>query len=98
MIPRKNLNTGSRRVRVVIDPEKINLMDFDDKACQLNPIPGRVIRVIAENSKIRLVVNAGINIALLIPQKKYVQTQPLVGESVGVCIPSEAIQIFKSIA
>ena len=71
-------------------------MDFDDTACELNPIRGRVIQVMAENSKIRLVVDAGINIALLIPQKKYEQTRPLVGELVGVCIPSEAIQIFKS--
>jgi len=97
-IPQKNINTAIRRVRVVIDPEKINLMDIDDKACELNPIRGRVIQVMAENSKIRLVVDAGINIALLIPQKKYEQTRPLVGELVGVCIPSEAIQIFKSTA
>ncbi|MEX1330001.1 MAG: ABC transporter ATP-binding protein [Desulfobacterales bacterium] len=97
-IPQKNLNTGSRRVRVVIDPEKINLIDIDDKACELNPIPGRVIHVMAENSRIRLVVDAGINIALLIPQKKYEQTRPLVGELVGVCIPSESIQILESTA
>ncbi len=94
-IPQKNLNTG-RRVRVVIDPEKIDLMDFDDRARELNSIRGRVIRVMAENSKVRLVVDAGINIALLIPQKKYEQIRPLVGESVGVCIPSEAIQILKT--
>jgi len=54
--------------------------------------------MMAENSKIRLVVYAGINIALLIPQKKYEQNRPLVGELVGVCTPSEAIQIFKSSA
>ena len=96
-IPQKNLNTG-RRVRVVIDPEKINLMDSDDKACELISFRGRVIQVMAENSKVRLVVDAGINIALLIPQKKYEQTRPLVGELVGVCIPSDAIQILNSTA
>jgi tungstate transport system ATP-binding protein len=95
-ILQKNLYIGSSRVRVVIDPEKINLTDFDDKACELNPIGGRVIQVMAENSKIRLVVDAGINIALLIPQKKYEQSRPLVGELVALCIPSEAIQILKS--
>jgi tungstate transport system ATP-binding protein len=97
-ISQKNLNTDSRRVRVVIDPEKINLVDFDDKAYELNLIRGRVIQVMAENSKIRLVVDAGINIALLIHQKKYEGTRPLVGELVGVCIPSAAIQILKSTA
>ncbi len=94
-IPQKNLNTG-RRVRVVIDPEKIDLMDFDDRARELNSIRGRVIRVMAENSKVRLVVDAGLNIALLISQKKYEKTRPLVGELVSVCIPSEAIQILKT--
>ena len=71
-------------------------MDFDDKACESNLIRGRVIQVMAENSKIRLVVDVGINIALLISQKKYEGTRPLVGELVGVCIPSAAIQILKS--
>ena len=95
-ISQKNLNVGNRRVRVVIDPEKIDLMDFDDRACESNVIRGRIIQVMAENSKIRLVVAAGINIALLIHPKEYEQARLLVGELVGVCIPSEAIQIFKS--
>ncbi len=71
-------------------------MDFDDKACELNPIRGRLIQVMAENSKIRLVVDAGIKIAILISQEKYEKTRPLVGELVGVCIPSEAVQILES--
>jgi tungstate transport system ATP-binding protein len=94
-IPSKSLNIGSRSVRVVIDPEKINLFNLDDKAFGLNSIRGRVIQVMAENSKIRLIVDAGIRIALLIPSEKYFQTRPLVGELVGVCIPSKAIQIFE---
>ena len=97
-IQQKTLDTGSGRVRIVIDPEKINLMESDDKACELISFRGRVIQVMAENSKVRLVVDAGINISLLIPQKKYEQTRPLVGELVGVCIPSDAIQILKSTA
>lgn len=97
-IQQKNLNIGSRSVRVVIDPEKIDLLNSDDKACELIPIRGRVIQVMAENSKIRLIVDAGIRIALLIPPKKYHQTRPLVGELVGFCIPTEAIQILESTA
>jgi len=73
----------------------INILKQID-ACELNPIRGRVIQVAAENSKILLVVDAGIHIVLLIPPKKYEQTRPLVGEFVGVCIPPEAIQILKS--
>ena len=71
-------------------------MDSNDKTCELDLIRGRVIQLLAEKSKVRLVVDAGINIALLIPQKKYEQTRTLVGELVGVCIPSDAIQILKT--
>ena len=97
-IQQKNLDTGSGRVRVVIDPEKIILMGFNDEACEFNPIRGRVIQVMAENSKIKLVVDAGIKIGLLIPRKSYEQTRPLVGELVSICIPCDAIQILKSAA
>jgi hypothetical protein len=50
--------------------------------------------MMAENSKIRVVIDAGINIVLLISPKEYEQIRPRIGELAGVCIPSEAIQIF----
>ena len=96
-IHQKYHNTG-RRVRVVIDPGKINLMDSNHKTCELDLIRGRVIQLLAEKSKVRLVVDAGINIALLISQTTYERNRPLVGELVDICIPCDAIQILKSTA
>ena len=95
LISQKDLNL-SNRIRVVIDPEKLKLMDVEDNNCGSNTISARVIQVMAENSNIRMVVDAGINIALLMSPKKYEKTRPLIGESVRVCIPPEAIQILKS--
>ena len=93
-ISKSHLNVGKKRVRVVIDPRKIDLVDAGDNRCELNGIRGRVTQMMAENSKIRVVIDAGINIVLLISPKEYEQIRPRIGELAGVCIPSEAIQIF----
>jgi len=94
-IPQNHLNAGNERVRVVIDPEKIDLIEAGDKGCEVNGLQGRVTQMMAENSKIRIMVDAGISIVLLIPIQKYEQIRPLVGELVGLYVPPEAVQIFE---
>jgi hypothetical protein len=47
-----------------------------------------------ENGNIRIVVDAGIWIALLMPKARYDEIRPLVGDRVGIDIPPDAVQIF----
>ena len=83
-----------KQVRVFIDPEKISTGNTVDNNTLLNNVQGRVVQISAENGLVRVVIDAGILIAMLIPPEKYNQIRPMVGESVNVCIPPEAVNVF----
>ena len=81
-------------VRVLIDPEKINLVSPDDNSANSKGTHGRVVQIIQENGKIRIVVDAGVWIALLMPKARYDEASPKVGDAVGVDISPQAVRIF----
>ena len=88
--------TGPRNksVRLVVDPAQIKLIGYQDDACGASRLQGKLVRAAAQNSKIRLVVDIGLFITLLIPRKNYEQFRPLVGEVVDICVPPEAVQVL----
>ena len=83
-----------KAVTVFIDPEKITVRASSEDPAAANEIQGRVVQVIAENGKVRIVVDAGIWIALLISKKRYQKIGFMVGETIGLSIPPGAIQIM----
>ncbi len=88
-LPAKN-----NSVRVLIDPEKIELVRAENNVASSNGIQGSVVQIIQENGKIRIVVDAGVWIALLMPKTRYDEARPQVGDIVGLDISPEAVQIF----
>jgi hypothetical protein len=48
----------------------------------------------SENGKIRMVVDIGLRLTLLISRDVYEKTRPLVGGNVGVYIPPDAIRVI----
>ncbi len=88
------LNEKKKQVRVIINPEQIFVGSNAEGNKLLNNLQGRVVQVSAENGLIRVVMDAGILIAMLMPPEKYHQTRPMVGESINVSIPPEAIDVF----
>ena len=87
-------NIPKGKARVIIDPEKIDVGNVGDKGPQSKSIRGRVVQVMAENSKVRVVVDAGIPLSMSISKNKYRQIHPLVGDFVSIHIPPEAVQVF----
>jgi tungstate transport system ATP-binding protein len=83
-----------KQVRVFINPAEIVVGGIAEENKALNNLQGRVVQVSAENGRIRVVIDAGILIAILMPPEKYNQTRPMVGESINVSIPAEAVDIF----
>ena len=81
-------------VSVFIDPEKIAPQRSPEDPGAANEIKGRVVQVIEENGKVRIVVDAGAWIALLISKKSYQQNRLMVGETIGLSIPPEAIHFM----
>jgi tungstate transport system ATP-binding protein len=83
-----------KAVSVFIDPAKIVVRTSSEDPAAVNEMQGRVIQIIEENGKVRIVVDAGIWIALLISKKRYQKIGIMVGETIGLSIPPEAIHIM----
>jgi len=82
-------------VRVFIDPAKIDLAPPDSSdSTRSNTAKGKVIQLSAENDHIRVVVDAGILITLIMDRLRYRQMRPHVGEVFRLIIPPESVQIL----
>jgi tungstate transport system ATP-binding protein len=79
---------------VFIDPEKIEPLKPAKDSSTTNELQGRVVQMIEENEKVRIVVDAGVWVALLISKKRYQQIGFMVGETIGLSIPPEAIHLM----
>jgi len=85
----------SRRVvSVFIDPEKIAVRKSSEDPAIANELQGRVVQIIEENGKVRIVVDAGVWVALLVSKKHYQEIGFMVGETIGLSIPPEAIHFM----
>ena len=47
-------------------------------------------------NNVRLVVDVGLLITLIILRKDYEQFRPLVGDLVDICVPPEAVQVLSA--
>ena len=79
---------------VFINPEKIEPGHFPGNQAPANNINGRVVQVIEENGKVRISVDAGVWIALLISKKRYRKLGFMVGDAIDLAIPPEAIHLL----
>jgi len=88
------LQDKKKQGRVFINPTEIIVGSIAEENEVINNIQGRVVQVSAENGQIRVVIDAGILLAILMSPEKYNQTRPMVGESINVSIPPEAIDVL----
>ena len=93
-IKRDLLKDKKKQVRVFINPAEILVGSIAAENKDLNHLQGQVVQVSAENGRIRVVIDAGILVAMLMPPEKYNQIRPMVGESINVSIPPAAIDVF----
>jgi tungstate transport system ATP-binding protein len=84
----------NQSVRIFIDPEMIVPVGRAELHGDSNLIQGRVIQIMSENGKIRMVIDGGLRLSLLISRDDYEKTRPLVGGNVGVYIPPAAIRVI----
>ena len=85
----------SGKVRVLIDPEKLTLTEAGDENSGKNILAGNVVQTTDEKNKIRIVVDLGIWLTLLMPRDTYNKRRPLIGERVGVAIPPESVRVLE---
>ena len=79
---------------VFIDPEKIEPLKFSENPSTINELQGRVVQMTEENGKIRIVVDAGIWVALLTNKQHYQKIGFMVGETISLSIPPAAIHVL----
>ncbi len=84
----------NQRVRIFIDPEMVIPTEIVELSKDSNRTQGRVVQIMSENGKIRMVVDIGFRLTLLISRDDYEKTRPLVGGNVGVYIPPDAIRVI----
>ena len=94
LIEPQQLQNINNTVSVFIDPLKIDLVKPGENFSNSNSAQGSVVQIMAENGNIRIVVDAGVWIALLMPKAHYDEIRPSVGDHVGIDIPPDAVQIF----
>ncbi len=93
-VPEGKTTENREAVSVFIDPEKIVPQPPSEGPTTEEKLHGRVVQIIEENGKVRIAVDAGIWIALLVSKKSYQQTGFMVGETIGLSIPPEAIHLM----
>ena len=81
-------------VSVFIDPEKIEPLKPAKDPSKTRELQGRIVQVIEENAKVRVVVDAGVWLALLISKKRYQKFGFMLGETIDLSIPPEAIHLI----
>jgi tungstate transport system ATP-binding protein len=88
----KSNKTG--QARLLIDPEKICVLEGLDSGHRENCLKGNVVQVADEKGRIRLVVESDIYLTLLMNFDTYRNQHPMVGDLINVHIPNEAINIL----
>jgi tungstate transport system ATP-binding protein len=91
----QKINTDIEKVRVFIDPNLIRPLTTAGKESPVNALHGIVCQVMDEHSKIRVVVDSGVRLTLLMTAKTYRDNQIFVGDTIKYYIPPQAIQAVK---
>jgi tungstate transport system ATP-binding protein len=93
-ISQKPSELRNQRVRIFIDPEMIVPVGVPVIHGESNRIQGTVVQIMSENGNIRMVVDVGLRLTLLLSRNNYEKSRPLVGSDVDVYIPPDAIRVI----
>ncbi|UCD33679.1 MAG: ABC transporter ATP-binding protein [Desulfobacterales bacterium] len=93
-VPEAQISENRETVSVFIDPEKIVPQHQLEHPETVNHLQGRVMQIMQENGKVRIVIDAGVWIAMLVSQKTYKMSKFMVAETTDLSIPPEAIRIM----
>jgi hypothetical protein len=76
--------------RLIIDPKHIRLEHTAGQTETANRFSGPVVLLMAEDKAIRMVVNLGVPMVVLLDQVQYHQHAPAIGDLVTLTIPEHA--------
>ncbi|ACL03202.1 ABC transporter related [Desulfatibacillum aliphaticivorans] len=82
------------QVRVSLDPSALKI-NHSSAPGQGDGLKGRVHQISREKNGIRIVVDAGALISVIMPEKEYKAMAPGIGDKVQVAIPPNAVKILN---
>jgi tungstate transport system ATP-binding protein len=85
----KGLEPGKRRI--FIDPEKIVLLQDDPGPETPGTLHGKVVQLMADNDRIRMVVNVGVMMTVLLEHDIYHELCPVIGDGVWLQVQAGAV-------
>ncbi len=85
-----------RKGRVYIDPEKITLARIDHAGESKEGVTGTVMLIMAEGDKIRVVVNIGVLMVVLMDRTSYRLQSPVIGERINLHFTADAVTVLSA--
>ena len=85
----KGVEPGKRRI--CIDPEKIVLLQDEPGPETVGILHGKVMQLMADNDRIRMVVNVGVMMTVLLVHNRYHELCPVIGDRIWLKVQAGAI-------
>ncbi len=82
------------KARIFIDPGGIDLIDAMKDKTSSDIHSGRIVQLAEENGDVRIVVDSGIRITIIVSKEKYRDIRPEIGKTVDFIIKPEAVSLF----
>lgn len=93
-LPASAWKRNEKQGRILIDPARLSITDGSHPDPTANRFTGRVRQLSDEKGHIRMVVDVGIWLHLLLDPVAYRQNPPLVGDRVDLSIPPDAVRFI----
>jgi tungstate transport system ATP-binding protein len=92
---RLDVQTGeSGHIKVSIEPKKVRVYPLADEPAGKKALVGQVIQLTDEGGDVRVLVDVGIPISVVLGRDLYEKAPVLIGQRVSVVIPPESVEIM----
>ena len=86
--------TSGVAARIAINPRRIEVWGGDASAHRSKSCPGRVSQMVEDGDGVRLMVDVGVPLAVILPFRDYRALGPRIGDTVHVHCPVEALSLL----
>ncbi len=86
--------TDQAQIRIAVDPRRLRLMPASAAADVENGFKGRVVQLYEEGHWIRVVVAAGLPLAVLMSPQDYRRSPLRIGDTVHLVCPADAVSLL----
>ena len=95
-VPADRVPSGVESVKLHIDPKAIILDPENEKADHGTCLSGQILDLSLDGGSVRVEIDAGVRLTLVLSMKEYNLKQPRLGERRGLFIPYDGIVCTKS--